>query len=53
VQLELLGSSLNEALQILWIAVVVHICNPSTWKVTKEDGDFQTSLGYIIVIACL
>jgi hypothetical protein len=28
--------------------VVMHACNPSTWKARQEDWNFEASLGYIV-----
>jgi hypothetical protein len=28
------------------LGMVVHTCNPSTWRLRQEDGEFQASLGY-------
>jgi hypothetical protein len=30
------------------MGVVVYACNPSTWGLRQDDGEFEASLGYII-----
>jgi hypothetical protein len=29
------------------LAMVVHTCNPSSWRLRQEDPEFKASLGYI------
>jgi hypothetical protein len=33
---------------VLWLGIVVHDCNPSTWKAEIVGGEFQASQGYIV-----
>jgi hypothetical protein len=32
----------------LWLGMVGHTCNPSTWKQRWEDHEFEASLGYTV-----